>query len=883
MDWLARVRQALPIVTGDPQRDRDIQHELADHLADREAELLAAGQSPDVANATVTRELNAAVRRRRRFGKSPSHLASDALQDLRYSARILRRTPSFALAAIATLALAIGATTALFSVVRGVLVRPLPYPDPDRLVYVFEVSPQGETRNVVAPANYFDWRQRATSFAAIGAFSRVSDRALTGSGEPVKIEAVAMTSGALDALDVPPLYGRPFTSTDDDPAATPVVLLSHGFWMRRFGGDPQVVGTTISLDERGYAIVGVMPRAFEFPSPDVDVITNFVFSAEQQNERRSHNIHVLARLVPGKTIEAADAEMDAVAAVLGIEHPQFLSGWSTNVTGLHADAVREVKPLFLVLFGVVIAVLLIACANLANLQLARAERRLREMAVRAAIGAGRGRILRQMLTESLLLSVAGTGLGVALAAAGVRAIVAAAPADIPFLERASVDWVVLLAAAALAIGTALAIGAAPALRVARTDIRTLLQGGRVQSDPHQQRLRRGLVVVQVAIALVLVVGAALLTRTFMRLNSVSPGYDPRGVLTVSVDLPRGRYADLPAQLRFYEQLFDRLSANPAIEGAAGTTAIPGEGASMTFSFAIQGRPSRNPTGREHPVPLQGITPAYFHVMRIPLIQGRGFAPSDRPDSPPVVIVNEALARLHWPNGDAVGARINFRPGQMPWSEVVGVVGDTRDEGLAQAAPPTVYVPFAQRAATWTWMSWQTLVVRARSGEPSVLVRDVKAALWSIDSHLPLLETATIEDRLAERDARRRIAASLLGGLAALALLLSTIGVYGVMSCAVSEQRQEIGIRIALGAAPATVARRIVWQGLALGALGISVGMAVAFWATRYLNGLLYEVEPTDPLAFAVTVALLLGVAGGAAWVPARRAMHVDPLRVLRDS
>jgi predicted permease len=882
MDWHGQVRQQLPVITGDPERDRDIQQELADHFADREAELLASGNAPAVVHTLVTRELVLAVRRRRRLGRPPMHLFSDTIQDVRYAARLLTRTPGFALAAIATLALAIGATTALFSVVRGVLLRPLPYPEPDRLVYVWEVSPQGETRNAVAPANYFDWRRRATSFEAIGALGRVSDRALTGSGEPVKVEAVALTAGAFSAVHVTPLHGRALVESDTVANAAPVAILTHGFWMRRFGGEPSVVGQTLTLDDRAHTIVGVMPRGFGFPSPDVDLLVNFSFGADQQNERRSHNLVVIGRLKPGVSVEAADAELDAITSTLTIEHPQFLTGWSTNVRGVHADAVRDARPLLSVLFGVVVAVLLIACANLANLQLARAERRIREMAVRAAIGAGRARMVRQMLAESLVLAAIGGGGGLVLAAVSVRALIVASPADIPFIERVEIDWIVLLAAAASTVASAIAIGIAPALRVARTDVRSLLQGGRVHGERQQQRLRQGLVVAQVAVAVILVVSAALLARTFARLNSVSPGYEAPGVLTVSIDLPRTRYSDLSAQLRFYEHLFERLQAHPSIEAAAGTTAVPGEGASMTFSFAIEGRPSTNPSGREHPVPLQGITPAYFDTMRIPLLRGRTFGATDRPDSPPVVIINETLARRHWPNGDAVGARINFRPGQMPWSEIVGIVGDTRDEGLATPAPATIYVPFAQRASTWAWMTWQTLVVRGRTPNPLVLVDDVKSILWAIDPNLPLLDTATVEDRLAEREARRTLVAALLTAFAALALLLSTIGVYAVMACAVSEGRQEIGIRLALGAVPSAVARRIVLRGVALATVGVVVGVGAALGVTRYLQTLLFEVEATDPLAFGTTVALLLGVATVAAWIPARRAMRVDPVEVLRD-
>ena len=882
MHWHTRVREALPVITGDMRRDQEIQDEIAEHLTQRQDELLASGASPEDATLAVTRELMLVAERRRRFRRSPIHLLRETAQDVRYAARLLTRTPGFTLAAVATLALAIGATTALFSVVRGVLLRPLPFPEPERIVYVWEVSPQRVARNVVAPANFLDWQRRATSFSALGAMTHASDRALTGSGQPLKVETVSITPSVLDVLRVTPLHGRALVEGDGHPNAANVAILAHDFWMRQFGGQTSIIGETLILDDRRFQVVGVLPARTEFPSPDVDLLTNLWFSEEQQAERRSHNFVVVGRLKDGVTTAAADAEMDAIAAALAVDHPQFLTGWSAHVVGLHDDAVREVRPLLWMMLGVVIAVLLIACANLANLQLARAGRRVREMAVRAAIGASSGRIFRQVLAESLLLGTVGGVAGVLLAAVALQGIVAAAPADIPFMERVGIDWTVLAAALAITLTSALLMGVAPAARVARTDLRGLLHSGRVRGDSQQRRIREVLVVAQVAIALVLVVSAGLLVRSFVRLTRVTPGYDPHGVLTVSVDLPRARYTDLGAQLRFYEELFTRLNTHPAIAGAAGTTAMPGSGASMTFSFAIDGRTAPNPSGREAPVPLQGVTADYFDVMRIPVIRGRSFGPSDRPDTPPVVIINETLARRHWPGGDAVGSRINFRPGQMPWSEIVGVVGDTRDEGLAADAPPTIYVPFAQRASTWGWMTWQTLVIRGRSGDATALIPDVKSTLWSIDPNLPLLDTATVEQLLAEGEARRTMAMRLLAAFAALALLLSTIGVYAVMSYTVAERRQEIGIRIALGAPPSGVARGLVFSGLALAGIGIVIGTAGALAATQSLQSLLYEVDAADPVSFGVTAVILLAVTAAAAWVPARRGMRVDPIEVLRD-
>lgn len=885
MDWHARVRDLLGEVTGDASLDAGIQRELADHLADREEELRAAGVSDREIDARLTRELLAT--RARRLAPAPARRTlmrtfTELGDDLRYGARLLGRQPGFTAIALVTLALAIGATTAIFSVARGVLLRPLPYPSPGQIVLVWEVNPDGTERNVVSSGNYLDWRDRARAFSAMGALSNTFDVALTGSGDPLKVTVARITPSVLEVLGTRPVLGRAFGDADGLENAASVALLSHRFWRDRLGADPGIAGRTLTIDGVNVEVAGVMPDGFDFPSPDADLLLNMRFSETQRAERRSHNLLVVARLADGVGLRQANAEMQAIAGGLAEEHPAHMQGWSVNVVDLHADTVRNVRPLILALGGVVAAVLLIACANLANLQLARAARRSHEIAVRAAIGAGRGRIFRQMLTETLLLATAGGVLGVAVAAGAVRALVAAAPPGIPYLDRIGIDGIVLTVAAGVTLFSAVAMGLTPALRAGRPDLRGALQATRTRPDRAQQRMRQALVVAQVSLALVLLVGAGLFVRSFRALNRVDPGFDPTGVLTVSIDLPRVRYNDQRAQRDFYDRVIERLSGNPRIAHVAGTTAVPGEGASMTFSFAIEGRPSSNPSGRETAVPLQGVTGDYFAAMRIPIVAGRAFDAGDHPDAAPKVIINEALARRHWPDGGAVGARINFRPGQMPWAEIVGIAGDTHDEGLAAEAPPTIYVPFAQRAATWGWMTWQTLVVRAGHGTAESLVPDVRAAIWAVDPNLPLLDVATVESRLARNEARRRLAGILIGAFAAIALLLGTIGIHGVMSYAVAEQRQEIGVRIALGAVPRAVATRVVARGTALAAGGIAIGLAAAAVLTRALETLLYDVTPLDVPTFAATSALLLGVAALAAWLPARRAARIDPIVVLRE-
>jgi putative ABC transport system permease protein len=895
VDWITRVREALPSLTGDPEQDRTIHAELATHLAERYDDLRALGRTHTEAERVAVAELEAAAASRRSLVRAAARrrplqpwrrtmrVLVELRQDVRFGARLLMRSPGFTLVSILTLMLAIGATTAIVSVVRAVLLKPLPYPEPDRIVFVWEVSPRGETRNVVSPGNVHDWGERADVFESLGATTHLSDVAITDGDEPIKIESVSMTPSMLKVLGMPVAMGRGFSEEDGVENAPPLALLTHGFWLRRFGGDPAAVGRSMELDERLVTIAGVLPPAFAFPSPEVDVITNLRFDAEDRDERRSHNFIVLARLKPGISPAAADAAMDVIAAGLAREHPQHMTGWSVNVVRAHADTVRDVRPLLLVLTGVVAVVLLTACANLANLQLVRASRRYQEMAVRAAIGAGRGRMFRQLLAESTLLALAGGVAGVGVAAASLRIIVASAPGDIPFMDRVTLDAWVLAVAAAVTIACALLVGLAPALRVARADLRPMLQTTRMRTDRSQQRLRYLLVVAQVALSLVLVVGAGLFVRSFWNLSQVDPGFDPQGVLTVALDLPRTRYQDQASQLALYEQLLKRLNAVPGVAAAGGTTGSPGRGAGMTFSYAIDGRPSSNPSGREDAVPLQGVTRGYFETMRIPVVRGRGFTDADRGDAPRVVLINQALARQYWPEGDAVGARINFRPGQMPWREIVGVVGDTRDEGPAADVAPTIYVPLAQREETWGWMSWQTLVVRAAAGNPLDLVPDVRSAVRAVDGNLPLLDVSTVERALAEGEGRRRMAAGLVGAFAIVALVLGTVGVYGVMSFTVAEQRQEIGIRLALGARPSSVAADVVRRGLFFAGSGVLVGLGAAAATTGVLESLLYEVPATDPVTFVSTALLLLIVATAAAWFPARRAMRVDPISALRDN
>ncbi len=896
MDWQTRVREALPVVTGDFSRDHEIQEELASHCAAREAELRQAGVTPAEAERRVLDELQSTARQRRALARtaspsSPGDAAGltpvavrwirQSWQDVRYAARLLVRTPAATLAAVATLALTIGATTAIFSFVQAVLLRPLPYPDADRLVRVWEASPQGDLRNVVSSGNYLAWGERSASFESLAAYRPSFDIALTGSdGPPEKLSAAMISPAVLDVLQVGPAVGPGFQPGQMSTGQPREVLLSAAFWQSRFDGDADVVGRVLTLDGLQATVAGVLPDGFRFPDPDIDVWVSQRFASADRDSWRSHNYNVIGRLADEVDIEQAQAELTTVAGTLAVEHPADMTGWGVNIVPAHADTVRDVRPLLLVLMGVVGVVLLIACANLATLQIARASRRNLEMAVRSAIGAGRGRLVRQLLTESLMVALAGGALGAVVLAVSLKAIVLAAPSDIPFLENVTFDSTALGFTAAVSLVCALLVGLAPALLVSRTDVRALLQAARAKVGGSETRLRHALVAAQIGLALVLLVSAGLLVQSFWKLQAVDHGFDPDHVLTVSLDLPQARYGDNAAQVAFYNGLLGRLRTVPGVTAAAGTTSAPAAGAGMTFSFAIDGRPSTNPTGREDPMPLQGITPGYFETMRIPVLDGRAIDASDGPDSAGAVVINHALAMKYWPDGGAVGTRIRFRENQ-PWYEVVGVVGDTHDEGLDVPPPPTIYLSLAQRNASWAWMTWQTLVIRT-ANDPMSVLPSVRDTIWEFDSNLPLLDAATMDAAFRENDARRRFATTLLGAFALLALGLGAIGVFGVLSCAMAERRQEIGIRLALGAEPARVATAMIRAALTWALAGAAIGAVAALAVTRFLQTLLFDVEPTDPLTFAAMTILLLAVAVLAAWLPARRAVRLSPVTALRE-
>jgi predicted permease len=668
----------------------------------------------------VRRELEGLSATRTRVERRREWL-SEIRQDLRYGTRMLLRSPAFTSMAVLTLTLGIGATTAIFSLVYAVLLAPLPYPGPDRLVRVWETTPRGDLRNVVSSGNVTDWQERARSFSVLGAHRGAHPVTLTGDGDPVRVVSLDLQPEVMRALDVPPALGRSFTERDAVDGG--VALVKHGFWQRHYGGDREVLGRTVTLNDFSYTIVGVMPEGFAFPTDGVDFWLPITHAEFDPTERTSHNYSVLARLSPRTTMEAAQAEMTALASQIAQEHPAEMTGWSARVVPLHEDLTRNVDALFWVLLGGVVVVLLIACGNLANLLLARTVVRRREMAVRGALGAGQGRILRQLLAESGLLAALGAVGALALAPLLQRVLLRAAPGDIPLLDRAAIDLRMLAFTAAAALGCALLFGLTPAVQAARTDLLSALRSGRDGSASGQARLRSALLMAQVALSVVLLVSAGLFVRSFRALQRTELGFDPQRIVLMDVNLPFGRYPETPEQTIFHDQLLDRVAALPAVTAVAGTSQPPGSSAGMTFSFAIEGRVPSNPSGREDDEALHAVTPGYFELLGRRMVQGRAFDANDGADGSPVVIINASLARKHWPEGDPVGQRIAFRVGETPWREIVGVVEDARRE-----TPPELF-------AWWMGSSSRSRVTRtARESE----IPEHSSAAPKAPPHLPFL-------------------------------------------------------------------------------------------------------------------------------------------------
>ncbi|MET0398767.1 MAG: ABC transporter permease [Longimicrobiaceae bacterium] len=791
------------------------------------------------------------------------------LQDLRFALRTLLRSPAFAGVAILTLALGIGAVATLFSVVDGVLLRPLPFREPDRLVSVSPALLRGE---------YVLARDRSRSFAELGGYQGGVGFGLSGGGEPERVTGAYASTNLFAALGAEPLLGRGFAAGEDQPGRGAVVVLGHGLWRRRFGGDPAAVGRTVTLDGEPRTVVGVMPAEFRFPSAETELWVPVPLDPAPHAVGALWGMggfQAVGRLAPGATPRQALAELGALARAMRAENPLWTPPEpyraDAAVVPLRDAVVGEVRPTLLVLLAAVGFVLLIACANVANLLLARGLGRAREMALRSALGAGRGRLVRQLLTESLVLALAGGAAGLLLASWGLRWLVAALPADTPRLAEVALDGRVTALALGATLLTGVAAGLLPAWRVTRRELQGPLREG-AGAGGGRRRLSGVLVAAEIGLAMVLVVGAGLLIRSVRALVAVDPGFRTERVVSARIDPPESLYGDPARQRAFYAEVLGRVQALPGVGAAGLTSQLPLGGEPSSWATAVEGV-----TLDPNALPMfdrRAVTPEYLRTLGVRLVRGRAFTAADREDAPPVALVDEAAARRFWPAEDPVGKRIGH-PWANDWMTVVGVVAEVRSAGLAGEQNPAYYVPFAQKPG-----AGMTLVARTTS-PPEALAGSLRAVVAGVDPRVPVSRVRAMDEWVAQSVARPRLTAVLLGAFAGLALLLGAVGVYGVVAYTVGERTREIGLRIALGAGVGDVVGMVLRQGALLAAAGIGAGLLASLAATRALAGLLYGVTATDPLTFAVVPAILAAAALLATWLPARRASRVDPMSALR--
>ena len=808
------------------------------------------------------------------------------LQDIRYSFRRLLKSPAFTLIVILTLALGIGANTAIFSAVNAVLLRPLGYGDPERLVTIEHRYPSLNLSAPVSVPGFLDY-QRARSIASMAVEHNWAAN-LTGEGEPERLQGARVTGRFFGTLAVPAERGRTLLPGEDSAGREHVAVLSYGLWQRLFGGSPAVVGRSLSLNGESYQVVGVMPREFhDVQNRNVELWVPLVFRPDQMSDdqRTQEFLNLVARVRPGIPLEQAAAEIRTLAEQLKRQYPDaYSSDWSLVTTPLAQHLVGNVRPALLVLLGAVGFVLLIACANVANLLLARAAARSKEIAVRTALGASRDRLIRQLLTESVMLALMGGVLGLFLAFWGVRAIIAINPANLPRADEIGVDPPVMLFTLLVSLVTGLLFGLAPAVHTATSDLHGMLkEGGRGSAgDRGGQGLRRMLVVAEVALALTLLTGAGLLIKSFARLQGVNPGFDPEHLLTFNLSLPASRYPSDTTQIAFFDQVLPALSAVPGVRGVGVTSVMPFSGGWTTGSFEIEGyQPPPKQPGPWGDIRI--ASPGYFATLGIPLRRGRLLADQDRAGSPNVAVIDEELVRRYWPHDDPVGKRFTFGPpagasdtSSREWIEVVGVVGHTKQEGLDAENRVQVYLPYRQSGRPSL-----TFAVRT-AGRPEQYVNPVRRAVQSVDPDQPLSNVRSMDELISRSVGQRRLSMMLLSLFSGLALVLASVGIYGLMSYSVAQRSRELGVRIALGAARIDVLRLVLRQGMSLALTGIVIGVGAAFALSRVIESQLFGVRATDPTTF-VAVAVLLGLTALAAnLIPAWRATRVDPAVVLRE-
>jgi predicted permease len=870
--WLHKTRLRIKAIWNHPQLDRDLNDELAFHLAMREEENRRAGIAPEEARYAARRQFGNTSSLKERTRQMWTFVSLEGLlQDVRFAFRTLRKNPGFTAVAVLTLALGIGANTAIFSVVNGVLLNPLPYKDPQLLV---------AARHTDSLLNVIDTQHLTRSFSRGGAINTV-DMDYTSGAEPIQIQAGFVDAGFLETLGISPMLGRLISTAEDVKGGPRVIVVSYAFWQNFLSSDPQAVGKTIMLSGNDYTVIGIMPASFALPRDHADVFVSlWVAYPEAAAFRGVHFMNSYWRLKPGVTLAQAQADILAIDRHLAEQYPDTERNRQTQLLPLQEFVVGEVRTGLLVLFGAVGFVLLIACANFAGLLVARTMSRRPELVIRAALGAGKPRLIRQALVESLLLAILGGAAGLLLAEWGTRLLLSFKPAALARFSGIQLDARVLIFVFGVSVLTGIVFGIAPAGSAANADFAEALKdgGGRTTAGPSSHLLRKLLVIAEFALALVLLVGAGLLIKGFARLSSVNPGFNPQNVISMHLQLPAARYADIPPQTQFRRELLTRLNSLPGVQ-AAMVTDVPFGGNYLTHSIVIDGRPPVL-VGAEPHVQTLSVMGDYFHVMQIAIRTGRGFTDVDREGQPLVAIVNETFVRRFFPHENPLGARIDWGRAKLPhnWMTIIGVVNDVKHSGLGVPADPAVYAPFPQ--SDEAWRRWMTLTIRS-PGSPTGLVEEVKKKVWSLDRQIPVSDVLSMESLMAVSLAQERFNTLLLGLFAALALTLAAVGIYGLMAYSVNQRTHEIGLRIAMGARSRDIFQLVVADGAKLAFLGIAIGIVAALALTQLMATLLFEVKPTDPATFAAVAILLAFVGLLACYIPARRATRVDPMETLR--
>jgi putative ABC transport system permease protein len=865
--------------------ERDMKEEMQFHVDQRAADLQRQGMPAEEARRRALIEFGG-VAQYEEAGRQARSLAllHDFLQDLRYGARILRKTPGFSFAAVLVLALGIGGNTAIFSLVDAVLLRPLPFPHPEQLLRAKLLQHSNvEGYGAFGTADFLAWRDRQHSFEDVAATAGFnSDFSYSSSGQPLRINGVKVTRDFFNTLGVSMERGRAFQASDDNPGAPPVVVVSHDFWQNQLNGSPDAIGKSILLNGRAFTVVGVAPRGLRFPSDSgtpLEVWSLLTFEAPRG--RPPYYLVAFGRLKPGVTVAQAETELTTI--VRGVQEQFPRSPFDTGrFEALKEIFVTRVRPMLWVLLAAMTFVLLIAMVNIANMLLARGTARQRELGLRLALGASRNRVVRQLLTESILLAFLGGATGLLIAIAGVRAFVSFTPMTIPMSYQVSIDLRVLAFTGALTLVTGILFGLAPALHIGRAPVvLTLKEGAQTTTASAHQLLRRVLVVSEVALALMLMVSSALMIRSFARLQSVSPGFDPSHLLVAEISLPRVLYPKGTDVSTFWDRLMTEVNSAPGVKSAALSLSAPPNHLYLSNPFTVEGQ------SYDKSRPLQfaeelTISPKYFTTLGVPLISGRWFTAGDYGEKKPsLLVINRAMAERYFPDQDAVGKRIQTGDPDptSPWETIIGVVGDVKYSGLDSDPTPQIYVPYT--ADGWAYFSTSMFLIVRTEGDPLSVVPEIRERLRSLDRNIPLANVRTMEDSMGESVGEQRFRTVLLGGFAAVALMLACFGLYAVVSYFVGQRTREIGIRVALGASRAEILKLVLSQAALLCAIGLACGVIGALSLTRALKALLFEISPTDPLSFAATATLLIAVALLAGYVPARRAARVDPMVALR--